>query len=110
MVLQTDFAKGTRTMFPTAWLRRRMFCRERTPRNRPRARTAASRLHLEALEDRWCPSCTVRLQDGVLSIVGDRAGNAVVLQDFGAAGVRVICDGRDTGTFVDGHSINAQLD
>jgi hypothetical protein len=52
----------------------------------------------------------VGLQGGVLSIAGDRAGNAVVLQDHGTAGVQMTCDGRDAGTFTGVRSINAQLD
>jgi hypothetical protein len=51
---------------------------------------------LEALEGRWCPTCTVNLNPdtGVLRIVGTNAANSVeIIQDHGASDMTVKCDG-----------------
>jgi hypothetical protein len=108
--LHRSSRKETRIMFPTFSLWCLTFLRQVAARKRTRTCPAFYRPRLEALEDRWCPSCTLGLRNGVLSIVGDRASNAVAVQDQGTAGVFVFCDGKDGIRFTDVRSINAQLD
>jgi hypothetical protein len=72
--------------------------RPRTHHRRPQK--CHSRLRLESLENRACPSCTV-IQDGTtLFITGDRTDNRIAI-DQDAAGCHVACDGGMTMTFRD---------
>ncbi len=56
-------------------------------------RKSSFRPRLEALEDRWCPSCDIQLLGGTLTILGDAVNNAVAIVDNGPAGLNVQCDG-----------------
>jgi hypothetical protein len=47
---------------------------------------------LEALENRWCPSCTVKVTGDTLHVTGDNGNNTVSIVDNGALGVVVTCD------------------
>ena len=67
--------------------------------HRDRGRNAIFRPQLEHLESRWCPSCSVVSTGTNLFITGDNKANRVEIQDFGARGVRVQCDGGEAQTF-----------
>jgi len=47
---------------------------------------------LESLENRWCPSCTVSVNGGVMRIIGDSGANAVTVTHDGAGNVTATCD------------------
>src|SRR5687768_17094435 len=57
-------------------------------------RRAAHRLGVEALEPRWCPSCTVYHKGDLLVIQGDQAENNIALADHRDK-VRVTRDGQN---------------
>ena len=60
-----------------------------------RSTTRSFRPSLDRLEDRWCPSCSIRVLDGhILEIGGDDAGNRVIIaiESQQSGEVRVICD------------------
>ncbi len=58
-----------------------------------RRKAAPARLAVEALESRWCPSCTVFQEGGTLFIRGDDAANVIEIRDDGfERGVSVQCD------------------
>jgi hypothetical protein len=62
------------------------------PRNR---RAAPFRPRLEALEERWVPTCTISENAGVLLIIGDDTANQIAINDNGggaAGNVAVACD------------------
>src|SRR5262245_22043395 len=67
-----------------------MYSRHVAPVCRPVKRSA--QLLLEALETRWCSSCTVTVDGDTLRIIGDAANNTVAIVDNGAAGIVVTCD------------------
>jgi hypothetical protein len=52
------------------------------------------RPRLEALESRWCPTCTVRVIGDSLLILGDGRPNTVEIHDHGTRGIDLVCDGR----------------
>jgi len=47
---------------------------------------------LEGLENRWCPSCTVTVNGGVMRITGDGGANTVTVTHDGAGNVTATCD------------------
>jgi hypothetical protein len=71
--------------------------RARKPRPR---RPQTFRPEVQSLEDRWCPSCTVRVVDGnTLQVLGDNADNNVVITDSRPRSIQVTCDGRTSPRF-----------
>jgi hypothetical protein len=64
-----------------------------------RTRTLIPRL--EILEDRFCPSCAVRLAETTLLVLGDSLANRVEITDHGVRGVRVVCDDDRPADFAD---------
>src|SRR5262245_54345027 len=77
------------THFTFLFRRDTMFS-HRTARSR-RPQDQGAILRLEALESRWCPSCTVTVTGHTLRIIGDAANNTVAIVDNGAAGIVVTC-------------------
>ena len=56
---------------------------------------------LEALEDRWCPACTINVVGHTMLILGDGAANAVNVTHNGAGNVTATCDSASaTGTAI----------
>lgn len=53
---------------------------------------------LETLDNRWCPSCTITVDDGTLTITGDDEANTLTVTHDGAGTVTVVCDGGETVT------------
>ena len=64
--------------------------------NRVRRPAPTSRLELQPLEDRWCPSCNLpdpaTFAGGVLTINGDDLPNRVLITDDGGGNIAVSCD------------------
>jgi len=59
---------------------------------------ATVRPHLEALENRWCPSCVIRQDGDVLFITGDRLDNRIDIAQV-ADTIQVACDGGEAQSF-----------
>ena len=56
-------------------------------------RSVTFRPRLEALENRWCPSCIFTQDGDMLFITGDRTDDRLEIVDHGGRGLQVICDG-----------------
>src|SRR4051812_36925814 len=96
--------KRNHIMWLNSWFRGLTSKLRRTGSSRPGVahpvRPAGFRPRLEALEDRWCPSCTVSVVDGhLLQVVGDRADNHIDIVGNGLGGIQVAADGAPARTF-----------
>jgi len=47
---------------------------------------------LEALENRWCPACTVSVSGSTMWIIGDNGANTATVTHDGAGNVAATCD------------------